>query len=345
MITFFEDFKIDKSKTIGICNIHDIISTKIDSHKFGHSKILQTELSILGYTAEIIKTVKDDYSKYDLIIIDLGAEYHRHTNYFGGIHEKYYNHFLQLQNFLGEIIFWKIKPVIFQPKIDKAISSNHAGLFEGFKNTSFNKLYKKVDDARCFKYTYKTDKLLYSDSHGAAIWDPSYMYERKDGRTLMNSFKKYPVTNVLNDFKESGINLQEIKIQIGNIDIRHHAFRTLEPGVFIEKAIRDFHRAIQYLPKIVWHEPMGIEHESRKMPQTAYYKGEPYFGTWDQRNVLRKRFIEIISELNKVTVEKYPMDFFNEKGELKFEVMEKPHSIHISPRFYKWNFLENKFNW
>jgi len=40
----------------------------------------------------------------------------------------------------------------------------------------------------------------------------------------------------------------------------------------------------------------------------------------------------------------WPSNFLNSKGELDFEYMERPKSIHLSPQSYRWNLETDKFN-
>jgi len=43
-------------------------------------------------------------------------------------------------------------------------------------------------------------------------------------------------------------------------------------------------------------------------------------------------------------VYKHPEVYFNDKGELTFDVMEKPKSVHISREFYRWDMEANQPN-
>ena len=82
------------------------------------------------------------------------------------------------------------------------------------------------------------------------------------------------------------------------------------------------------------YELLPIENESRKIPQSGYYKGKPFYGTWDERNSARKLFNEIIHDSGYGI--KWTNYLMNSKGELDFDYMEKPKSIHLSRGAYPY---------
>ena len=41
---------------------------------------------------------------------------------------------------------------------------------------------------------------------------------------------------------------------------------------------------------------------------------------------------------------KHPEVYFNALGELTFDVMEKPKSVHIAREFYRWDLVKNQPN-
>jgi hypothetical protein len=124
----------------------------------------------------------------------------------------------------------------------------------------------------------------------------------------------------------------------GNIDIRHHLCRQSDPA----EATRDLvQRYVEDVKKLdfqsvkIW-EPLPIENESRKLPKTGYYKGTPFYGTWTQRNEIRKIFIAELEKYSteRVSIFKWTDHLLNAAGELDFEHMEKPQSVHLSRAAY-----------
>ena len=82
------------------------------------------------------------------------------------------------------------------------------------------------------------------------------------------------------------------------------------------------------------YELLPIEDESRKIPQSGYYKGQPFYGSWNERNSARKLFNEIIHDSGYGI--KWTNYLMNSKGELDFAYMEKPKSIHLSREYYPY---------
>ena len=100
------------------------------------------------------------------------------------------------------------------------------------------------------------------------------------------------------------------------------------------------------------YELLPIENESRVLPKTGYYKGTPFYGSWDQRNAVRLIFKDEMKKLcaqGSVNFIEWVDPLLNDKGELDFECMEKPKSVHLSRASYphwqgrRWSGLsENK---
>ena len=84
---------------------------------------------------------------------------------------------------------------------------------------------------------------------------------------------------------------------------------------------------------------LPIENESRKLPKTGYFKGKPFWGTWEERDSVHKVFNEALNlecQKNGFSFITWPDNFTNEAGELDFRYMEKPRSVHVSPEHYMW---------
>ena len=64
------------------------------------------------------------------------------------------------------------------------------------------------------------------------------------------------------------------------------------------------------------------------------YKGQPFYGSWNERNSARKLFNEIIHDSGYGI--KWTNYLMNSKGELDFAYMEKPKSIHLSREYYPY---------
>ena len=130
----------------------------------------------------------------------------------------------------------------------------------------------------------------------------------------------------------------KVELYFGNIDIRHHLCRV--EGNHIDNAIELASRYIQAAEKlpiddVSIYELLPIEDESRKLPKSGYYKGKPFWGTWEQRNSARIAFYETLkSKAKRVKIIKWTDYLLNRDGQLDFKNMEMPHSIHLSRAAY-----------
>ena len=93
----------------------------------------------------------------------------------------------------------------------------------------------------------------------------------------------------------------------------------------------------RYGVKLAVVAPLWIEHESRKLPKSGYYDGTPFYGDWEDRDRMREFFtqrIEAMCDVNGWEFKQHSESLKNDKGELDFECMEKPKSVHLSPKYY-----------
>jgi hypothetical protein len=99
--------------------------------------------------------------------------------------------------------------------------------------------------------------------------------------------------------------------------------------------------------KIEIIQALPIENESRPLPKTGYYKGTPFAGSWQERTDLVKTFNWYVNEMgerNGWQVWKHPEVYLNNLDELDFEVMEKPKSVHIARKYYRWDLVADASN-
>ena len=135
----------------------------------------------------------------------------------------------------------------------------------------------------------------------------------------------------------------------GNIDIRHHLCRIYnsrqEQVLAVKNLVQSYFEELVRIKNKYSIEnvevvaTLPIENESRRLPKTGYYKGKPFWGSWSDRNYIHMCFNSfskaLCEELNFKFIE-WPEYFLNEEKELGFEYMERPRSVHVSPRHYMW---------
>jgi hypothetical protein len=141
--------------------------------------------------------------------------------------------------------------------------------------------------------------------------------------------------------------IKTLEIYFGNIDIRHHLMRMDDPVISVRELVKSYIQECKkihdkYSCNIVIYELLPIESEIRKLPKTGYYKGTPFFGTRIDRDNIRKLFKdELLSyDIEYISMFEWVNKLTNDFGELDFEYMEKPKSVHLSRYYYPhWNGL------
>ena len=145
---------------------------------------------------------------------------------------------------------------------------------------------------------------------------------------------------------------ESLRVYMGNIDVRHHLMRQDNPSAAVKTLLKNYEVELLKLQEngvkeIEVVHTLPIENESRSLPKTGYYKGTPFTGTWAQRTALVKEInagIDEMCERNGWQAHKHPDVYFNTLGELTFDVMEKPKSVHIAREYYRWDLVKNEPN-
>ena len=218
----------------------------------------------------------------------------------------------------------------------------------------------------------KSTKLTFGDSHALSAWLEGSKCSRNDGLTLNGA-----INRGFDEFIEK-MNIPEIshiRLYLGNIDLRHHLMR-LNPQVddackeakhlarrYVAEALRI--RNLYHIPKVEIVELLPVEHEARRLPKTGFYKGQPFYGSAEDRMIVRDAFNQELRHLQREykgfeliewpseyqhctefevdasdvsgTFKDYEGPIVFKPGMLRFRVMEKPHSVHIAPDFYLWS--------
>ena len=335
---YFTSLETDKSKSIGITNLLSNITTKDHSHKGGWTKLLKCQLINAGYNNVTIISNKERLGDFDSIIFDVGAEFSGTINLFGGLDAKAANRVQELRDFEGQLFSWQHE----LPCLDAMITMR-----QNNKSThpSFIGMPKLNLVAKTFDHVEHKKHLLFADSHGPAVWTPDMMIDRKDGRTLFGCVRDDEINKAIEKY-----DADEVTIYLGNIDIRHHICRVSEDNQFSIgftsfNLVRNLHNSLPPGIKVNYIKPLYIEDESRKLPGTGYYKGTPFFGSWFNRNHARYTIGEVMSNLaeeDNYGIWSWPENFVNEAGQMKFDMMERPKSVHMSPMHYRWNLDNNE---
>ena len=316
------------------------ISNKIHSHKAAQAIIYADQIREAGHdvTINLVNNKIKDYSSFDEIYFYHGSDWSGNLNLFGGI-QAYPNqdYVSALSHFNG-----KIKSIIVDfPDYASMFTDRLTKADMTWDNVHWENLRKLQNEATTVDpNTVKRYKnIAFGDSHAISMYRPGWENVSVPFSTLHGSINRGFET-----FIPEGGSYDRIETYFANIDIRHHLCRfddsITEAQKLATRYVEETNRiADKYSASVTMWEPLPIEDESRKVPKTGYYKGTPFFGTWQQRTDVRKAFIDILAKSDRLYSWTEPL--MNTKGELDFEVMEKPQSIHLSRASYPhWQGIE-----
>ena len=81
--------------------------------------------------------------------------------------------------------------------------------------------------------------------------------------------------------------------------------------------------------------PWPIEFEGRRLPQSGYYKKQPFWGSREERVTALQRFVDACNK-ERLSLVEYPSQWSAVEPELYAKTyMEKPQSVHLNPEFYR----------
>lgn len=311
------------------------ISNKIHSHKAAQAIIYADQLQQAGMdvTINLVNNKITDYSPYEEIYFYHGSDWSGNLNLFGGI-QAYPN-----QQYVSALSHYngKIKSLIidfpnymsmFLDRLKKAEitwDNVHWGNLEKLQVEA-----ETVDPNMLKRYR----NIAFGDSHAICMYRPGWENISVPFSTLHGSIKRG-----FEEFIPEGGEYDNIETYFGNIDIRHHLCRFDNPIEEAHTLADRYGREVDRIRKIykadvrAW-EPLPIEDESRKIPKTGWYKGTPFYGTWAQRNDVRNAFIERLQYHTQVY--HWTDKLLNPIGQLDFNSMEKPQSVHLSRASYPY---------
>jgi hypothetical protein len=322
---------------IGIDSLTGSITQKPWSHKGAWSRLLLCGLRNLGLPNVKVLGKDEKWSDFDIIILEHGMEFDGVFNVYGGANDELSARIEQFLNYAGEILSFEI-PMPDVGEFAKARLSSCSERFAAMVAANVQ-LSEKSKTVRFFDAVDPSEHLVIGDSHSLSAWVAGAEIRRHDGKTL------YGVLNAgLIQFIGNPQSYRKITVYFGNIDLRHHLCRQENPTQSAENLAAKYAANLQLLHdlgiEVEAVELLPIEDESRKLPKTGYYKGEPFYGSWTDRNGLRVLFNSTLKQLSKdgdkaiYTVWEWPKCLLDE-SKLSFDAMERPKSVHLSPEWYR----------
>jgi hypothetical protein len=303
-----------------------------NSHVLGWSLVWAEQLG-----AEIDHRCSPDIDKYEKVFLEHGVNFGGTLNLFGGATKEIYeriNRVMQHPNVVSldyDMPPWgeQLRKRIGAPTTCKEIT-----------NEWCNRLSERIKGIPSLKQenlqsvSNKFTGISVGDSHTPAFSQANDIVLRANGKTLFGSLGSGIITN-FRGLKPFG----EITLSFGSIDIRHHLLR--HAGVNLDELISEYVKQGQSIEKtfaceVFYCAPVPVEHEGRKLPQTGYFKGTPFFGSREERLNMTLCFIDLLNKKSGGKVVKPPETWYNMDGEeYAKKYMENASSVHISPQHYR----------
>lgn len=318
------------------------ISKNIASHRAAQGIIYADQIKRSGIDINVsmsgnLKNIHD----YNTLYVYHGNDWGGSLNLFGGLKD-YANidNFKELSKFRGKVY----SICITFPNYHEMIQNRMLILSTKGKQEDINPTWHEVDwdnlkhiqdNAEVIdpNLIMPHDKISCGDSHAISMYRPGWMINSVPFKTLYGAIKEG-----LNSFiYNNSYKFKQLEFYFGNIDIRHHLCRQNNPEQSTRKLVKNYFDAVKQLNiSAQIYEPLPIEHESRPIPKTGWYKGTPFYGSWKERNDIRTIFINECKtqQTDQVKLFEWTSHMINKNNELDFSYMEKPKSVHLSREFY-----------
>lgn len=342
----------------------DLISGKLTSseksHKNGWAQLRKCQLEDeLNVKIDVLHG--ESWDDYDVIFLYHGMEQDGETlNLFGGATGDNAAPYERLIRYQEKSLFSLDIPM---PDYGKLCLNRLKNCDKHWSNVDWESISRICNnDIVPLLLPAQTNKLVIGDSHAFSAYQSDYMVCRKDGRTLAGVLKK-TLRKEIEDFcpglldrpkvvstDEKSKRLTHLTVYYGNIDIRHHICRHDSPLTYVDELLKEYEKQLIELdiPNIEIVCPLPIEDESRKLPKTGYFKGTPFYGSWMQRTAIVMHFIhglKQITERNGWKLFTWNRDWYTmDSIEYMKTIMESPKSVHLAPKYHRWNYWKNELN-
>ena len=296
-----------------ITGVFQKLTTKKSSHTYGWSRTWAENLNL---------DINHDNEPLREIYVDHGVNFGGGLNLFGGYDEKLDR---RIRNALLAEKVWSLD--IDMPDYAKMLASR--------KDVPRDILEPLAEWQAKAKTVRSTDLgfswLTIGDSHTAAWASYGSMVVKENGKTLFGQVK--------DDFAYVREHLEKcpqiigITMVFGNIDVRHHLCRVPTDWKALYLAWKEFGDSLGIT--VEYASPWPVEWAARKLPKSGWYKGQPFWGSPEERADLVLQIRQFMKDHDMMRVS-YPKDWLLMDPETyAAERMEKPQSVHLSPEFYR----------
>ena len=277
----------------------------------------------------------------EMLYLDHGVNFGGGLNLFGGVTE-------EVMDRLEDLLFskaqlWSLDMPMpdYVNQLEKRMGQ--ATCSKRLTPTFVSALRKRFDVANNWLCQSKlgTELVTIGDSHSTAFAPAGSAVLRTNGQTLYGALRDGSIMKQLDSLSVAP---KRVTLVYGSIDIRHHIGRQDDPEAALEQLCSQYAKAIKqikvdYMCEVEAAAPVPVEFEGRKIPQTGFYKGTPFAGSRDQRDMWTMYFIELMRGHGVQGVQP-PIEWYTmNPEEYAKKYMELGSSVHISPVHYR------RFNW
>ena len=331
------------------------ISDKPTSHRSSQGTIYGDMLKQSGINIEINYNGElSNHNNYDNMYVYHCNAWSGTLNLFGGA-EGYckgykFTNLVNFSNFKGKIYSLAIDFPPYHELIQNKLKNVSDDIKKIWSGVNIENLKRMYDTSETLVFLHITDKLVLGDSHSICMYRPGWTINSIPFKTL-NGALDIGLQNLIEQVSPIDT-FNELEVYFGNIDIRHHLCR-LNDIEETKRLVKKYVECVESLPieKVSIYEPLPIEDESRKIPKSGYYKGKPFWGTWEERNNIRLIYRdELLKVVDRAKVILWTDYLLSDRKKLDFRHMEKPQSVHLSRSSYpywtneKVNSLEEFFS-
>lgn len=322
------------------------ISRQLSSHRAAQGVIYADQIQRAKCSNIRVNITGDlyvnDFNEFDDLYVYHGNDWSGNVNLFGGLKNfPYINNFVNFSKFKGTVYSLVIDMPdyygIMKEKFDKAREKDKEW-HPDWDDIDWDNLKRMCETAETLdpNYIHEYPRIAIGDSHAICMYRPSWQNISIPFKTLHGALKQG-----LDSFIPPG-RYTDIEFYFGNIDVRHHLCRQEDPAAATKELVSEYVRqayevTIAHGCRVKLYELLPIELESRSIPKTGWHKGTPFYGSRSERNEVRKLFKEEIKKQctgGKVSLYEWIGEMINSRGELDFDYMEKPQSVHLSRRWY-----------
>lgn len=310
------------TENAAICSLSRI-TDRPHSHTRGFSQLWAKNLGVpVNHNCEIV----------EIAYVDAGVNFSGSMNIMGGWNDKWEHRLEQLT---------KSKKII---HLDFPCPE-YSRMLRCRKDVKCDSLLDRLDQLeQCSSTLYSTDlpfkHLTVGDSHAGSYAPFESIIVKENGKTLFGQVRdNFPY--VRETIEKCG-DLESITMVFGSVDLRHHLCRVDTDWRNLLLSWKKFGDSLNL--SVEYALPFPVEFEGRKLPKTGWYKGQPFWGSYEERSSILSKMWEY-GETIGMNLVRYPIEWLSMDPEVYAkERMEKPQSVHLSPMFYRrmeWGQLKN----